>query len=108
MELDALKPERAEVVGRAYRHDVVTSDRHLARIREDGERYRIDAPVEVVVAVDDPTTEGYAATHGDWKAVSDRITLRELARGGHYFISTRPAETADVVRAACTPSGRQD
>ncbi|WP_406133115.1 amino acid adenylation domain-containing protein [Streptomyces zaomyceticus] len=108
VELDALKPERAEVVGRAYRHDVVTSDRHLARIREDGERYRIDAPVEVVVAVDDPTTEGYAATHGDWKTVSDRITLRELARGGHYFISTRPAETADVVRAACTPSGRQD
>ncbi len=107
MELDALKPERAEVVGRAYRHDVVSSDRHLARVREDGERYRLDAPVDVVVAADDPTTAGYAAAHGDWKTVSDRITLRELARGGHYFISARPAETADVVRGACTPPGRQ-
>ncbi|MEU2236496.1 amino acid adenylation domain-containing protein [Streptomyces vietnamensis] len=108
VELDALKPERAEVVGRAYRHDVVSADRHLVRIREDAERYRIDAPVDVVVSADDPTTAGYAAAHGDWKTVSDRITLRELAQGGHYFVGTRPAETADVVRGACTPPGRQD
>ncbi|MFI8460109.1 amino acid adenylation domain-containing protein [Kitasatospora sp. NPDC085464] len=108
VELDALKPERADVVGRAYRHDVLTANRQLIRLREDGARYRLDAPVDVVVARDDASTAGFEAAHGDWKAVSDRVELRELARGGHYFISTRPGETADVVRRAGRRTGQWD
>ncbi|MCD7440494.1 amino acid adenylation domain-containing protein [Streptomyces lincolnensis] len=101
VELDELKPERADVVGRAYRHDVLTADSHLLRIRQDAESHRIDAPVEVVVAQDDPSTARFAEGHGDWKAVSDRVTLHELGQGGHYFVSTRPADTAALVRAGC-------
>ncbi|MDI5906988.1 thioesterase domain-containing protein, partial [Streptomyces sp. 12257] len=101
VELDELKPERADVVGRAYRHDVLSANSHLIRIREDSERHRIDAPVEVVVARDDASTARYAEGHGDWKAVSDRVTLHELDQGGHYFVSTRPADTAALVRAGC-------
>ncbi|MEU1025874.1 alpha/beta fold hydrolase, partial [Streptomyces sp. NPDC005904] len=102
VELDELKPERADVVGRAYRHDVLTTDRRLLRLREDAEPFRVAARVEVVVAHDDPATARFADTYEDWKAVSDRVTLRVLDEGGHYFVSTRPAQTAALVRGAAT------
>ncbi|MFE0552183.1 amino acid adenylation domain-containing protein [Streptomyces pilosus] len=105
VELDSLKPERAEVVGRAYRHDVLTANSHLMRLHEDRERYRLDAPVDVVVARDDASTAGATDVYGRWKAVSDRVALHELAQGGHYFVSTRPAETAHVIRGRRTSPG---
>lgn len=100
-ELDELGPERAEVVSRAYQHDVLTAGSHLRVVREDPEAYRLDVPVEVVVARDDAATAAFAEEYGDWKAVSDRITLHELDEGGHYFVRTRPAETAALVRLGC-------
>ncbi|QIP73144.1 amino acid adenylation domain-containing protein [Streptomyces sp. VN1] len=108
VELDELKPERADVVGRAYRHDVLTANSHLIRIREDAGSHRIDAPVDVVVARDDASTARFAADHGDWKAVSDRVTLHELDQGGHYFIGTRAADTAALVRACCPKPTHRD
>ncbi|NEE20698.1 amino acid adenylation domain-containing protein [Streptomyces sp. SID7499] len=107
VELDALKPERADVVGRAYRHDVLTANTHLLGIHEDAAAHRVEAPVEVVVARDDASTAGFAETYGDWKAVSDRVTLHELTEGGHYFVSARPADAADLVRAACPTAKRR-
>ncbi|WP_367042236.1 amino acid adenylation domain-containing protein [Streptomyces sp. Je 1-332] len=98
VELDELRPERADVVGRAYRHDVLTTNNRLIRIREDIEPYGIGAPVEVVLAQDDPSTAGFADTYGDWKVVSDLVTLHVLAEGGHYFVSTRAQETAALIR----------
>lgn len=100
-ELDELGPERAEVVARAYQHDVLTAGSHLRAVREDPDGYRLDAPVEVVVARDDAATAAFAEGHGGWKAVSDRITLHQLDGGGHYFVRARPAETAALVRRAC-------
>ncbi|MBT2400080.1 amino acid adenylation domain-containing protein [Streptomyces sp. ISL-100] len=108
VELDALKPERADVVGRAYRHDVLTSNTHLLRIHEDAAPHRVESPVDVVLARDDASTERFGEGYGDWKAVSDRVTVHELEQGGHYFVSTRPADTADLVRAACPRPKRQD
>jgi amino acid adenylation domain-containing protein len=101
VELDAFQPERAEVAGRAYRHDVLTANRHLLRLRQDAGPYRLDAPIEAVVARDDATTALAAERYGDWKAVSDRVSLRELDQGGHYFVTTCPADAAEAVRAAC-------
>ncbi|MGW8793959.1 non-ribosomal peptide synthetase [Streptomyces althioticus] len=108
VELDELKPERADVVGRAYRHDVLTANSHLIRIREDSGSHRIDAPVDVVVARDDASTARIDERHGDWKLVSDRVTLHELGQGGHYFVSTRPADTAALVRADCPRPAHRD
>ncbi|CAM5641805.1 hypothetical protein STENM327S_00358 [Streptomyces tendae] len=34
------------------------------------------------------------------------MTLHELGQGGHYFIGTRPADTAALVRACLAPSRR--
>ncbi|MEV5210949.1 amino acid adenylation domain-containing protein [Micromonospora sp. NPDC053740] len=107
VELDALKPERADVVSRAYRHDVLTSNSHLLRIHEDPSAYRVDTPVEVVLARDDASTARSAGAYEGWKAVSDRVTLHELEQGGHYFVSTRPTDAAELVRTACRASDRQ-
>ncbi|MET8327375.1 amino acid adenylation domain-containing protein [Streptomyces sp. NPDC005181] len=107
VELDALKPERVDVVGRAYRHDVLTSNTHLIRIHEDAASHRVDTPVDVVLARDDTSTARSGEGYGDWKTVSDQVTLHELEQGGHYFVSTRPADTARLVRAACLQPERQ-
>ncbi|WP_369359708.1 amino acid adenylation domain-containing protein [Streptomyces sp. cg2] len=105
VELDGLKPERADLVGSAYRHDVLTANQFLIDVREVPRAHRIDAPVDVVVADDDPSTAGAADRHLAWKAVSDTVALHELARGGHYFVGSRPGEAAALVRAACGEPG---
>jgi amino acid adenylation domain-containing protein len=101
VELDALQPERVDLVGSAYRHDVVTTDQHLLGMLAAPRRYRIAAPLDVVCAPDDETTPGYADRYGDWRLVADRVALHEVPDGGHYFAGSRPAAAADVVRAAC-------
>lgn len=108
VELDGLKPERADVVGRAYRHDVLTANGHLIAVRENADAHRVDAPLDIVVAHDDPSTARSGQGDEEWKAVSDRLTLHELDEGGHYFVSTRPAQTALLVRAACAAPERRD
>ncbi|GGR77800.1 amino acid adenylation protein [Streptomyces aureoverticillatus] len=100
VELDALGPERADVVARAARHDVRAAHAQLLRVREDPEGHRVRAPLDVVVARDDPATARAAELHCEWKAVGDHVTFHELPLGGHYFVSTRPADAAGAVRAA--------
>lgn len=104
IELDALKPERAEAVDRAYRHDVLTANLHLIGVREDAAAHRLRTPVEVVVARDDPATAHPGSPYLGWEAVSCHLALHELEGGGHYFVGTRPARTAAIVRASCGPA----
>jgi amino acid adenylation domain-containing protein len=101
VQLDGLQAERVDVVGSAYRHDVVSANRHLMAMVNAPQRHRIDAPLDVVVARDDRTTLGYPERYGDWELVADHVELHELADGGHYFTGSRPAAAADLVRAAC-------
>jgi surfactin synthase thioesterase subunit len=108
IELDALKPERADVVGRAYRHDVLIANAHLMRIHENAAAHRVRTPIEVVVARDDPSTAKVTEGYGDWREVSDVVRVHELEQGSHYFVSTRPKDVADVVRAACLMPARRD
>ncbi|WP_405664124.1 non-ribosomal peptide synthetase [Streptomyces sp. RK9] len=100
VELDALKPERAAVVARACRHDLRAAHAHLLRLRADPDAHRVRAPLDVVVARDDPATGRSARSPLAWKAVSDHVTSHELPLGGHYFVNTRPADAAGAVRAA--------
>jgi amino acid adenylation domain-containing protein len=97
VELDGLKPERAEVVGSAYRHDVRSANDHLLAIHEEPVPHRITVPVHVVVAADDRSTPDYRTRYLDWTAIGDQVELHSLAAGGHYFTSTRAAETAALI-----------
>ncbi|MBI3688107.1 MAG: amino acid adenylation domain-containing protein [Actinobacteria bacterium] len=102
IELDLLKTERADLVGRAFRHDVCSTNRALLAAQL-GQRRRLSTPVEVVVADDDPTTSGAADRYGRWELLAESVTLVRLAEGGHYFIRSRPTEAAGLI-TACSPA----
>jgi amino acid adenylation domain-containing protein len=99
-DLGQLDSARAQLVAAAYRHDVATAHERLADIAESGSPHRLRAPLTVVVAADDPITDGAADRHHEWEAVAEHVDLCEIAGGGHYFAQSRPAAAASVVRRA--------
>jgi len=101
--LGELDDQRAAHVAAAYRHDCVSAHRSYLSVLEaalDAPPVKLAAPVTVVVAADDPSTAGFAQRHHEWRLLAGDVDLHELADGGHYFLRTRPDETAAVLAAA--------
>jgi amino acid adenylation domain-containing protein len=96
-ELGELDAQRARQIGAAYRHDCVSAHRYLADALDRPPAAKLSAPVTVVVASDDPSTADSAVRYRDWGFVAGQVDRHELADGGHYFLRTRPAETAEAV-----------
>lgn len=89
----------------AYRHDLLCAHRFLADALDAPEAVRLTAPLTVVIAADDQITAGYVRHWRDWQFLAARVDLHELADGGHYFLRTRPAETARaLLHAAGLPA----
>ncbi|MGI8306012.1 amino acid adenylation domain-containing protein [Saccharopolyspora hattusasensis] len=101
IEVDGLKPERARVVGAAYRHDVRSAGEFFRGALRSPLAHRVGTPVELVVAADDPHTSEAARHLPAWAGLTRRLSLRELAEGGHYFPGSRATEVAGVVLGAC-------
>ncbi|MEU9384481.1 amino acid adenylation domain-containing protein, partial [Streptomyces sp. NPDC048279] len=102
-ELVELNTPHAEHIAAAYRHDCVAAHRYFHQILEAPPQVKLAAPVSVVVAADDPHTAGHAQRHRDWRLLADHVDLHELAGGGHHFLRTRPAETAQAVLNSVLP-----
>ncbi|MGW1877946.1 non-ribosomal peptide synthetase [Streptomyces sp. NPDC001975] len=102
-ELVELNPPHAEHLAAAYRHDCVAAHRYFHQALEAPPPVKLTAPVSVVVAADDPHTAGHAQRHRDWLLLADHVDLHELADGGHHFLRTRPAETAQAVLNTVLP-----
>ena len=102
-ELDELDALRAEHIGAAYRHDYAAAHHYFADALDTPPAAKLSAPVSVVVAADDPSTAGYPLRYHDWQLLADHVDLHELADGGHYFLRTRPAETAQSVLRSAGP-----
>lgn len=96
-DLDELDAQRAEHIGAAFRHDFVSANRYLAEVLDDPPAEKLKTPVTVVVAADDPITEDFSQHYADWQLLAERVDLYELTDGGHYFLRTRPAESAHAV-----------
>jgi amino acid adenylation domain-containing protein len=106
IELDLLKSERAELVGRAFRHDVSSTNEYLIGTQQEPAE-RLHTPVHVILAADDPTTAGRDGRHRSWARIADTVEGYLLDEGGHYFVRSRPADVAAIVAAACpVPAGR--
>ena len=99
----ALDAQRAEHVGAAFRHDFVSASRYLAEELDDPPAEKLKTPVTVVVAADDPITEGFAEQFAAWQLLAGQVDLEVLRDGGHYFPRTRPAESANVVLRSTAP-----
>jgi surfactin synthase thioesterase subunit len=96
-ELGELDAQRAEHVGAAYRHDCVSAHRYFVDALDTAPAVTLSAPVTVVVAADDPATAQFPRRYRDWQLLAEYVDLHQLADGGHYFLRTRPTETAQAV-----------
>ncbi|MGW2182497.1 non-ribosomal peptide synthetase [Streptomyces sp. NPDC001732] len=90
---------RAELVGAAYRHDVLEAGAFFA----DGAGSAVPAtllkaPLTLVVAADDPATRGHEQDLDAWRRIAGTVGVHELPDGGHHFFRTRPAQAAAAVR----------
>jgi surfactin synthase thioesterase subunit len=102
-ELAELDAQRAEHIGAAYRHDILSAHRWFVDALESPPAAKLPALVTVVVAADDPSTAEFQRRYSDWQLLAQHVNLHALADGGHYFLRTRPAEAAGVVRRATRP-----
>jgi amino acid adenylation domain-containing protein len=102
-QLGDLDRQRAEHVGAAYRHDILSAHGWFVDAVEAPPPVRLSAPVTVVVAADDPATAGFEIRHRDWRLAAAQVDLHELPCGGHYFLRTRPTEAAQAVLRASRP-----
>ena len=81
-----------------FRAEATTANHYLERAASsrNGE-LRFKAPILNVVAEDDLLTKGYMKKHKNWHVFSEHVELKVLNSGGHYFIKTRPEETAELI-----------
>jgi amino acid adenylation domain-containing protein len=99
-DLGELDAERAEHVAAAYRHDCLSAYGYFADALESPPVRKLSAPVTVVVAADDPITAAFQRRHRDWKLLAEQAELHEVPDGGHYFVRTRPTQSAAAVLSA--------
>jgi amino acid adenylation domain-containing protein len=99
VEFDGLKPERARLLGPAYRHDVRSAGAFLLAARRDPATHRVRAAIELVVAADGPD-EDRGHDREDWRFLSDEVTYRRVEGGGAHFPRMRAADAKDAVLAA--------
>ena len=96
-DLGELDAQRVKHVAAAYRHDCLSAYSYFADALESPPVRKLSAPVTVVVAADDPITSAFQRRHRDWELLAEHIELHEVPDGGHYFVRTRPTQTAAAV-----------
>ncbi|MEV6118592.1 amino acid adenylation domain-containing protein [Streptomyces sp. NPDC052109] len=101
VELDRMRAERSDLVGRAYRHDVCSTNAYLTGLQSTPREGLLGTPVDVVVAADDTRTAEHAQRYKLWERVAATVSLVALDGGGHYFARTRAAEVASLIAARC-------
>ncbi|MFJ4914538.1 amino acid adenylation domain-containing protein [Streptomyces sp. NPDC088726] len=102
VEFDGLKPERARLLGPAYRHDIRSAGEFLLAARQRPADHRIATGIDVVVPASDSGTPGAPGRDraADWRLLSDDVELCELPAPGAHFVRTRAADAAAAVTAA--------
>ncbi|MEV6032899.1 amino acid adenylation domain-containing protein [Nonomuraea sp. NPDC052116] len=94
----------ALLVAPAYRHDATAAGTYFAGMLRRPPVSRLATPVSALIAADDPTTAGYRYGHRAWELLAERVTLHELADGGHYFLHTRTVQIAALLNRTDDPA----
>ncbi|HZM80657.1 MAG TPA: amino acid adenylation domain-containing protein, partial [Candidatus Limnocylindrales bacterium] len=96
----ALSDEEWELVVGKFRHDMALSRRCDREFFGPTTKLSpLPMPVHTVVAEDDPLTSDWADNAANWSIVAERLKIVRLGHGGHYFIKTRTAEVAELIRS---------
>lgn len=101
-ELGELDTPRAEHIGAAYRHDIVSAHSYFAEALENPPTEKLSVPITVVVAADDPFTTEFSHKYRSWHLLAESVDLFVLSDGGHYFLRARPVEVAQAVVSEVT------
>jgi len=97
--IDSAEDAARDLLVRTFRHDSLTANAYLLGLRT-APAEPLDIPCTVVVAADDPATEGCTEAYREWETAVRAPRLVELASGGHYFTRTRPEMVADLLASA--------
>jgi surfactin synthase thioesterase subunit len=106
-ELDGLDSTHTAFMGRIFRHDVGGGYRYLIDAVQDGPAWKLATPVTVVVADDDLGLARAGEEYAGWRLLASDVRFCRLPSGGHYFVRTNPAATAELVRRAWVSSGQE-
>ncbi|WP_067889963.1 non-ribosomal peptide synthetase [Actinomadura chibensis] len=101
---DGLDPDQAGFISRLFRHDVESGHQYNLDAHGEPAPVKVRAPFTVVCAKDDVVVAEYPEKWRDWGRVAADVRLHELDHGGHYFVRTRAADVAGLVRDALTES----
>ena len=91
-----LGENEARFLTHAFRHEAIMAGEYLERAY-DSHGALLKAPILNVVAQDDLLTKGYCKKYVNWRLFSRHVELSVLESGGHYFIKTRPEESANLI-----------
>ncbi|MET9580284.1 amino acid adenylation domain-containing protein [Streptomyces massasporeus] len=102
VEFDGLKPERARLLGPAYRHDVRSAGDFLLAARQRPAAHRVKAGIELVCAEASPADPAGDQGCGpwDWRLLSDEVTHRRTPGGAAHSPRTWAADAKDAVLTA--------
>jgi surfactin synthase thioesterase subunit len=98
-DLDGLDRERSAFAARVFRHAVLDGYRYFLAVSERPE-WTVKAPLWFVVAADDPGLAHYPGEYERWRLLADDLRLHLVDSGGHYFVRSNPAGTAELVERA--------
>jgi len=77
---------------RAFRFDGESATEYYINMEKD---VKLDVPIINIVSDDDPATKGYSKKYIQWNKYTDMLSLIVVNGGGHYFVNSRTAETAE-------------
>ncbi|MEU0254907.1 amino acid adenylation domain-containing protein [Streptomyces sp. NPDC006184] len=90
--------ERTDLA-RAFQYDTAQATRAFHQALSTLPASRLDCPLTVLLAEDDPLAQGHEETARNWELFSDTVRLEVSADGGHYLNATHPEGIAAVLRA---------
>ncbi|WP_371575406.1 amino acid adenylation domain-containing protein [Streptomyces sp. NBC_01314] len=90
--------ERTDLA-RAFQYDTAQATRALHQALSTLPASRLDCPLTVLLAEDDPLAQGHKETARNWELFSDAVRVEVGADGGHYLNATHPERIAAALRA---------
>ncbi|MGQ8874226.1 amino acid adenylation domain-containing protein [Paenibacillus sp. TSA_86.1] len=87
-----------------FKHDSIQANTYLGKLWNSMETL-VHTPTTVVIAKDDPITEGYDELWFNWGNWIDQVDLFEFETGGHYFLRSIPSEVVKYIQGSWSEKG---
>jgi len=100
-EFEGLKKAQSDFLAEAFRHDAGEANRYFYKAYDLWQTVKLSCPITNVASTTDKLTVGYEEFYLRWNLFAEKVDLCVVEQGGHYFIQSEPAVTADVILEKC-------